>query len=145
MQKIVCGIVVSVYVLVLLIGVLGRIDIAKQNVKIDLDFSGEFASKPINFGFSHLATFDIVINLLMLIPIGTYFVFFNQNIKIWKVVLFSLLIGLGVGLCIETLQFILPVKRSVQLSDALFNSVSVLLGAMYGLLLILTIKRLKNR
>ena len=87
-QKIVCGIVVSVYVLVLLIGVLGRIDIAKQNVKIDLDFSGEFASKPINFGFSHLATFDIVINLLMLIPIGTYFVFFNQNIKIWKVVLF---------------------------------------------------------
>ena len=80
----------------------------------------------------------------MLIPIGTYFVFFNKNIKFWKVILFSLLIGLGVGLCIETLQFILPVKRSVQLSDAVLNAVSVLLGAVYGVLLIRVNKRLEN-
>lgn len=144
LQKIICIVVICAYVIVLLAGVLCRIDITKQNVTIDLDFSGKFVSKPINLLFNHLTTFDIVINLLMLIPIGTYFVFFNKNIKLLNTVLFSLLIGFCVGLCIETLQFILPVQRSVQLSDVVFNSISVLIGAMYGFLLICVKKKVER-
>ena len=136
-QKIFCLVILVSFIFVLLIGVLGKIDITKQYVKIYLDFSGDFASKPINLSFAHLTTLDMFINIVMLIPIGTYFVFFNQNMRFWKMIVFSLLIGLGVGLCIETLQFILPVQRSVQLSDIVFNSLSVMIGALYGFLLVL--------
>ena len=120
------------YVCVLLIGVLGKIDITAETTKITFDFSGEWAAKPINWTFGHLTTFDILINLFMLIPIGTYICLMRKNNSFVKIVFMCLFLGFIVGIFIETAQYILPIQRSVQLSDTIFNAVSVVLGGIYG-------------
>ena len=42
--------------------------------------------------------------------------------------------GFATGLLLEALQFVLPVYRSVQLSDVLLNALSVLIGGGMGML-----------
>jgi len=46
-------------------------------------------------------------------------------------ILFAVIIGLLTGLFIETFQFILPVPRSVQLSDVVYNTISCVIGYLY--------------
>ena len=50
-------------------------------------------------------------------------------------ILLALLIGLCTGSIIELFQFILPVNRSVQLSDIVYNGISGFLGGCYFYLL----------
>ena len=120
------------YVCVLLIGVLGKIDITSETTKITFDFSGEWASKTISWNFDHITLFDALINIFMLIPIGTFICLMKKNNSFAKTIFMSLFIGFLIGICIETAQFILPIQRSVQLSDAILNAASVMLGGIYG-------------
>jgi VanZ family protein len=42
----------------------------------------------------------------------------------------SVIVGLLVGTAIETCQYFLPVPRSVQLSDVILNTLSVVIGSV---------------
>ena len=117
------------YLIFLLIGVFFRVTIKNNLLKITLDFSYT-ATKTISFGFTKLYTTDVLLNLVMLMPIGYIYSFFSSG-KTVKKVIFSLVIGLCIGLIIETGQFFLPVRRSVQLSDVIINGMSLMLGTLY--------------
>lgn len=132
-KKIVLIVLFCLYLCVLAVGVFGKIDITSKFVTISFDFSAGWANKPINFSFDHLTKFDIVINLFMLIPVGIFIVMLSKNAKWWQILLKTALFGLITGVSIETLQFILPVARSVQLSDAIFNCASAIIGGIYAL------------
>ena len=58
--------------------------------------------------------------------------------------LIALLGGLTFGVGIETLQFILPVSRTVQVQDALFNGISSMLGALFIQIMYAIFKRKHN-
>lgn len=136
-QKIAIVSIFIFYILVLLVGVWGKLDISLKTTKLTFDFSQPWCAKSINWKFSHLSTFDIITNLVMLIPIGTFIVYFcHKKWKLLPLCIFLIFIGLFCGFFIELSQFILPIPRSVQLSDIIFNSISVLIGGLLGLLLI---------
>ena len=141
----ICAIVLfCVYAMVLCLGVFGRVEFTKSTVKLGLDFSGQWCSKSINWNFAHLSAFDVVINLFMLVPVGFFVTYFLvKKWKIWQLLIFLLFIGFAFGLFIETMQFILPIQRSVQLSDIVFNSISVFIGGItsVGIISIATTKQ----
>lgn len=110
--------------------VFATVSIGKDVVTIQFVNNGRWCAKTINF-FSILQKNDILINLCMLFPLGAFFVVLAQQSNLKFQLLWSLLAGLAVGLFIETWQFILPVNRSVQLSDAVFNAISVFIGATW--------------
>ena len=140
-QKITLIVLFCLFLCVLAVGVFGKIDIYNGVVKISADFSAGWANKPINWGFEHITKFDLLINLFMLIPVGIFVTMLSKNAKWWQILLKSALFGLVAGVSIETLQFILPVVRSVQLSDALLNCASAVIGALYALPLCKLIKK----
>ena len=123
-------ILLSLFFIVLFVGVLGEIDINKDFVYIGFDFSSGFFNKEIIFSFSKFKL-DIFINLIMLIPIGEAVCISAKKINNKFGILYALLIGVIIGMLIETLQFILPVPRSVQLSDVIYNAISCVFGYLY--------------
>lgn len=123
-------VVYSVFIIVLLVGVLGKIDIGEQYTRVYLDFSAMWADKPINISMQ-TTKMDFLINISMLIPIGECVCLLAKNKKSkWGIVI-ALCFGLICGFGIETMQFILPVHRSVQLSDFVYNTISVVIGYLY--------------
>ena len=87
---------------------------------------------------------DLLINIVMLIPIGLTVVYFNNKSIVSKFVVL-VIVGVVMGVSLETIQFILPVVRSVQLSDALLNTFSVVLGGIIGLLYNFVTCRIKRK
>ena len=67
----------------------------------------------------------------MLIPIGLFDIYISRKTFMQKL-LTCLLVGLMCGVLLETIQFVLPVVRSVQLSDVLLNAISVVIGGVMG-------------
>ena len=132
------------YLVVLFIGVFGKLDINDNVVSFSFDFSGSWCAKPINFSLASISTFDLVINIVMLIPVGMFVSYFMKNKNLFLKIISLLGVGLFVGLFIETCQFILPVPRSVQLSDALLNTVSVFVGGLIAWLYLWIIKKFKG-
>lgn len=124
-----CVFTVSFFLL-LFICTLSTVSINNDFVTIEFVTNGKWCAKPINFGMSPTKT-DLLINIFMLFPIGAFVVMVNHHKQKKFAVLKAILVGLLVGFCIELLQFVLPVNRSVQLSDMLLNSVSVFIGACY--------------
>lgn len=129
-QKILTIIYFCCYLCVLVIGVFGVLDIGEKYISFHFDFSHEWCAKTINFSLSNIGKFDLVINLVMLFPAGMFILFLARHKKWWVKLLLLVCIGLAIGISIETLQFILPISRSVQLSDALLNMVSVFVGGL---------------
>lgn len=118
------------YLGVLFCGVFGKLSIGEKVVKIDFDFGGQWCAKTIRWSPTNIGTFDLVINLVMLFPVGMIIFYFVRKKKWWARLLCLIGFGLLTGLLIETCQFILPVPRSVQLSDALLNMTSAFVGGM---------------
>ena len=126
--KIVTIVLLLLYCVVLLIGVWGKLDIGWDTCHITFDWTYNWCAKTINWHPIPTTTFDFVINLIMLIPIGmALFVLLPQH----KGVL-SIIIGFLIGFLIECSQFVLPIYRSVQLSDVLLNMMSVAFGCLIG-------------
>lgn len=121
------AIYLSLFFIVLIIGVLGKIDLNKNVVYIGFDFSSGFFNKTIITKFPKFK-FDIYINLIMLLPIGEFV--FIENLKKGKFFseFDSFLYGVLIGIVIEFLQFVLPVDRLVQISDIIYNGISSLIG-----------------
>lgn len=139
-QNILLWILFGVYICVLLIGVWGKIDVGKKFVYVNFDFSKGWANKSVSFSFKNLTTFDIAVNLIMFMPVGFVVWFKTQNKKCWFKILLLLTVGLCCGLFVEFTQYILPVPRSVQLSDVVFNTISVLVGGLLCALYLLPFK-----
>lgn len=133
-QKILSIVSFCIFIAILIVGTLGKIDISKTTTTISFQKFGNWFDKSININFSNLTKQDIIINLLMLIPIGTFTCHCFENSKIWKKILISLAVGFIYGMLIEFCQFMFPVPRSVQLSDIIFNAISVLFGALICML-----------
>lgn len=134
-QKILKTIITSllfVYLIILTIGVWARVEITKTCVKIAFDYSSEWFSKNINYGFKYLKPFDAFVNILLLVPLGLSYALLAQNPLNKHFYLKLFIIGLIVGIVIEAGQYMLPVKRSVQLSDVVFNTISMLIGGILG-------------
>jgi hypothetical protein len=129
--KILAVVFLCVFVGILCVGTLGQVQISRETIKISFDFGQNFCDKKISLSFSHLSTFDIVSNLVMLIPIGMFVVFFYHK-GIVKTSILLLCVGILSGFLIELCQFIFPVPRSVQLSDVVFNTISVIVGGIIG-------------
>ncbi|MBQ7603120.1 MAG: VanZ family protein [Clostridia bacterium] len=124
------NLLLAFYVLVLLIGVTGHIVFDGNVVHVDYSFTKEWGNKDMSWGFDELSWIDFALNILMLIPIGAFIASGQKKRKVWQTIILSCLVGMLVSLGIETLQYILPVNRSVQFSDTLFNTVSAGLGAI---------------
>lgn len=129
--KIFTWIIFSIYLVILLIGVWTRVSIKNGVVNISLDYSYGFFNKSVSWGFLKLTAFDIAVNLIMLLPVGVVYCIIKP-MKFPKQLLKGLILGLILGICIELGQFILPVQRSVQLSDVVFNTISVIVGVIVG-------------
>ncbi len=126
--KVITYIAISLFFVVLACGVLGKISIGKDVVSVSFDFSNYWADKAIHWDFNIDKT-DLLLNIFMLIPIGAFSVVRLKNKKLS--ILFGLILGLLTGFVIESVQYILPVYRSVQLSDIVLNGISGLIGAIY--------------
>lgn len=133
-QKILSIVSLCIFIAILVVGTLGKIDISKTTTTITFEKFGNWFDKNINFNFSNITKQDIIINILMLIPIGTFTCYCLENSKIWKKILVAIAVGFCCGLLIEFCQFMFPVPRSVQLSDVIFNTISVLIGALICIL-----------
>lgn len=128
--KILSYIFLALFVCVLVVGVFGKVSIGKT-VSVSFDFSGNWFSKRFNFLPYTFDLQDILINVVMLIPIG---LFCAVNFK--HKILWGLILGLIIGISIEVLQFALPIIRSPQLSDVILNTISSVIGVLFGLILI---------
>ncbi len=122
------------YVGVIVVGIISNLEITKTAVTINFDFSGTVGGKTINWAFENLSSYDIIINLVMLFPLGMYIAYFIRHIRPMNSLLICWYIGFMVGFVLELLQFVLPISRSVQLSDAIFNMISLFMGGFVGTL-----------
>ena len=133
----------TLYIVVLFVGVTCHLEFVGTDVDITYKFTKVWGNKDMFWGFTDLTLTDFAFNILMLIPIGAYIASSNKNTnkKWWQVLLYSMIIGLFVSLLIEATQYILPVERTVQFSDTLFNTISAGLGAI----MILAFKKVRNK
>ncbi len=128
--KILSYIFFCVFVCVLCVGVLGIVNIQKT-VTISFNFNGNWFGKGFNFLPYTFDLQDILINIIMLVPVG---IFCAVNFK--HKILWAFLFGLFFGIGIEFLQFALPIVRSPQLSDVILNTISSGIGGIFGVLLL---------
>lgn len=129
-QNILSLLCLVLFLIALFVGVFGKLDFNWDYVQISFDFSGKWCNKTINWTFSNISTFDLVINLVMLIPIGIFAFHYLKINQFWRKIVVLVAVGVLCGTFIETMQFVLPIPRSVQLSDVVFNAISVTLGGL---------------
>lgn len=142
--KIIVVICSVLFGIVLFFGITSRVSIADKIVVIDFDYTNKWFNKTINFNIFDIDKIDFIINLSMLVPIGLVVIYFNKR-KLPNKLLMLTLIGLMMGLALETLQYILPVYRTVQLSDIILNTFSVVIGGVCGIVYDLIFNKLTKR
>lgn len=120
-----------IFFISLCICVFSTVSIDNDFVTILFESNGKWCAKNINYTFSNLTKQDILINIFMLFPLGAFCIVFTSHRNLKLPLIWAFVIGLIVGFIIETFQFILPINRSVQLSDMIFNALSVLIGALW--------------
>lgn len=136
-------VLLSVYCIVLAVGVLSNFYYTTKVMHVYFDFSYT-VSKTIDLNIFHNGKIDMIINILMLIPVGISIVVLNNhNIKVMNVLLLT--IGFCVGFTIELLQLILPIARAVQLIDVILNGLSVILGGVIGILYVKLVNKILTK
>lgn len=131
--KVLTTVFAILYVIILFFGITSRIFFKDSIAIIEIGFSTNWCDKVINFSLVDIDKIDLLINLIMLIPVGLVVVYFNRRTLINRFIMLFV-IGVIFGIGLETLQFVLPVSRSVQLSDAILNTISVVMGGILGIL-----------
>lgn len=121
------------FLVILFLGITGRVCISNHYVIVDMDFTNNWLGKKINFYMSNINKVDFIINILMLIPIGFVLAYFVHKSFVRKLFI-SFVLGLICGKMLEITQFVLPVYRSVELSDVVLNTISVVIGCLLGIL-----------
>lgn len=144
-NKVFAIVLLCLYSTALILGVFTNVQISNETVVMAFSSNNTWASEPINLNIIPFTTIDFIINIVLLFPIGVVIILFDfykrNRCNLKKSIIKLLLVGLIVGFSIEFFQFILPVERTVQLSDIILNTLSCTLGGMYFALL-LKIKRI---
>ena len=96
------------FAVVLFFGITSIVSVVDRMLIIDIDFTYRWCDKSVDLSLLDIDTIDFLINISMLIPIGLVVAYFSKK-KIWHTVLTATIVGLIVGLVLESLQFILPV------------------------------------
>ena len=126
----VCTIILSiVYFIFLFVGTTAKVFIQGNEVVLYYNFSYEWFSMrflPYSFAFRNIA-----VNLALFFPIGFIVYIFAKNRKFVKTIIFAFLLSI----LVEFYQFILPVGRTTELTDLLFNTLSGVISAGYCFLL----------
>lgn len=125
--KIVSWCVLVWFVITILLLTLGKVSVG-STVKIEFDFGGKWCDKHI-WWFDNWQWKDVIINLVMMTPLGVFVWRYDRSF--WKNLLFAFLFGFVLGVIIETSQFILPIPRTVQVQDAVFNGISSVIGMLF--------------
>ena len=134
------------YLLVLFAGVFGKIGISSKNVSVSFDFGGEWFAKRVNTNLDirAITKFDLCINIAMLLPVGMFVLYLSRKRKWWLKLLFLLVFGVVSGCFIEFMQYALPIHRSVQITDVLLNTISVVIGGLIAWLYLFVIKKIRK-
>jgi len=114
-----------VYFVLLFIGTTFKFKIKGDFVLINADFSHEwFSMRFLPYSF---APRNVFINLAMMFPVGFLVYIFSKNRRFLKTILFAFLLSIF----IEFYQFLLPVSRTTEITDVLFNTLSGIISAVY--------------
>lgn len=117
------------YFILLFIGTTFKVYIKKGNLVIYPNFTEDwFSMKFLLYSFRPT---NLLVNLILLFPIGFIVFTFTKKHKFLKTILVAFLLSLF----IELYQFILPVSRTTELTDLLFNTLSGVISACYCKLL----------
>lgn len=120
----------ATYIFLLILGVFTNVDFNSSNVSFTLLITSDWANNTINIAYFNFIS--ILINLFLLFPLGVILSFlFKSNKKFYKIILF----GIFTSISIEFLQFLLPIIRYPELLDVLTNTISVILGYLYYLVI----------
>ena len=127
-----------IYLLVLFAGVFGKIDITQNTVYITFENNG-LPFNAHNFLWWNFDKANVLINLFMLFPVCLIIFAFCKKHTFLK----TIILAFCLSAFIETMQFILPVSRTVEITDLLYNTLSGIIGWLYFYLLIKLNKKLK--
>jgi glycopeptide antibiotics resistance protein len=123
--KITAVIFAVVYFILLFIGTTFKFKVKGDFVFINADFSYDwFSMRFLPYSFSRR---NIIINLAMFFPIGFLVYIFSKKHRFLKTIIFAFLLSLFV----EFYQFALPVSRTTELTDVLFNTLSGIISSIY--------------
>ena len=100
-----------------------------NSIQIHFTSSSNWFSKHFTSTLTHLDKADVIINSLMLVPLGVM----SSQHSIAKGKRFSILKGVATGLAmscfIECMQCILPIQRTSDFADIIFNTLGAFAGA----------------
>lgn len=126
-----------IFLLALFLGVFTNVKIGSDSVSFSLLITNHWFNTS-NFTIAYFSTFAILVNLFLLFPFGyIYPSLSKKKVKFYQV----LLAGFILAFSIEFLQFVLPIVRYPEVLDVINNTISVILGYLYYLL----IKKIKSR
>lgn len=141
-KSVILGILLALYIILALAIVVANLSITNGIIKIQYNYDIEFNEKIINFGFNNLSIIDVIIDLIILIPIGLILAYFLRHLKPLTAIMFCWYFGFAFGFIFELLQFIVPVTRGVNVSDAIFNMLSLFIGGLFGRMFVSISKRI---
>ena len=120
----------TIYLCFLFVGTLTLFSKSGDTITFTFNFSSTdwFSSYFIWGSFGKL---NILINLLMMFPVGYVVFTFSKKHKFLKTIIASFLLSVT----IELLQFILPIYRNTEVLDIALNTISGIISATYCWLL----------
>ena len=126
----VCAIcLTATYFVALFIGTTFKISLKKGALTIFADFTKKWFS--MRFLLYSFKPVNLTINIALLFPLGFIVYYFAKKNKFLKTIYLSFILSLF----IELYQFILPIARTTELTDVLFNTIGGILSALYCALL----------
>jgi len=142
--SIIISILSLLFLMALVIGLYSTLTFKNNAVFFNFDFTNLWFNKNINWQLKLPTKFDFIINIILLIPVGVACRYFTQNKKLGIRIIILTIVAFVTGILTELGQYILPVYRSVQLTDTLLNIISVILGGCFASLCFVIKKFIKR-
>ena len=125
-----------IYFIMLFVGVFGKVDIDTQNISITFESNNSWFIAS-HFSWFSFDTINILLNLFMLFPLGAIVLASTKKHAFLKTVAFSFC----TSLFIEFMQFALPINRTVEVTDLLYNTLSGIIGFLFFWLILKLFKK----
>ncbi len=114
-----------IYLLGLVILTFSKVVFTNKEIIITFITNNKWFS--LNFLWANFSASNILLNLVMLFPVGAFIISLNTKKGFIKTIIVSFVISL----IIEILQFILPVNRTTEVLDIVLNVISGIIGYAY--------------
>ncbi len=123
--KILSIIAFILFIILLSVLVFGKVSLENGNIVLKFQTNNKWFS--MYFLWGSFTKSNILLNIVMLLPVGAFILCLNTRHGFIKTILLSLLISV----VIEVLQFILPIQRTTEVLDLVLNTVSGIIGYAY--------------